>query len=251
MLKIFMLGALLVFGLLKFELAAVEESTASPTDMLRQADTLREQGHTLKALSFYDQALDLFQKRQDYNGVVGALNGQFIAWKHRFYETLDPLYSYFVMQKAQAIKYVVDKHALKNRLPLVQYQLGNAYILFEQYVPAAQALAKAVDIYPSDNAEKGDWMAHHGYALYLSGKKPQGKAKILEGIEQIQSHASSTDAFHRDVWLSGAYRRLSELLEEDDPKSSQLYFKKAETIVNSNPALVIRSRQMELLKKEK
>lgn len=214
----------------------------TPEDILKQADTLREKGQSLQAISLYNEALVSLQKKNDYNGMLSALNGRLISWKHLFYETKEPLYILLVKQHAEAMKFLADEHGLTKRLPVVHFQLGMAYTLNKEYSQAEIELSKALNLFPEDNAEKGDWMAHLGYAMYLNGKKAEGKAKILEGIQQIKTR--STDPFKRAVWLSGAKLRLAELLEKDDPRASYSYFQKAKAIIEDNPALVIRSKQL-------
>lgn len=222
---------------------------ATPTELQRQAFELREQGETLKAIALYDQALDQFQKEKNYNGMFSALNGRLIAWKHLFYETEEPLYSLFVKQHADALQFLAQKHSLSDRQALVSFQLGTAHTQLKDYKEAETELAKAFNLYPRDDAEKGDWLAHLGFVEYLNGKKESGKAHILEGIAHIKAKASTADAFRINVWLSGAYLRLAILLQTDDPALSHIYWEQADALIKAHPELAIRSRQLAKFRK--
>lgn len=236
---------LILFGALMWTLSL----SANPAELQKQAFELREQGQTLQSIALYDQALDQFQKEKNYNGMFSVINGRLIAWKHLFYESEEPLYALFVRQHAEALQFLVQKHGLSDRQALVSFQLGTAHTQLKEYKEAEAELTKAFQLYPRDDAEKGDWLAHLGFVQYLNGKKELGKANILEGIAQIKANTSTADAFRINVWLSGAYLRLAILLEKDEPELSRTYSEQAETIIKAHPELAIRSRQLAKWKK--
>ncbi|MCE5319096.1 MAG: hypothetical protein LLG04_17255 [Parachlamydia sp.] len=222
----------------------------SAAEIQKKAFELREQGQTLQAIVLYDQALDQFQKENNYNGMFGVINGRLIAWKHLYYETEEPLYALFVKQHVEALQFLVQHHGLADRQALVSFQLGTAHTQLKEYKEAEIELSKALQLYPRDDAEKGDWLAHLGFVQYLNGKKELGKANILEGISRIKAHASTADSFRLNVWLSGAYLRLAVLLQNDDPALSRSYTEQAEALIKANPDQAIRSRQLSKWKKQ-
>ena len=70
-------------------------------------------------------------------------------------------------------------------------------------------------------------------------------------MEIIESHASEVDPFRKNVWVSGAYLRLAKLLlEEGKTEEAAPYFQKAAAIIHSDPALVIRKRQLDALRQK-
>ncbi|MDP1879314.1 MAG: hypothetical protein Q8K60_00065 [Parachlamydiaceae bacterium] len=57
------------------------------TELQKQADVLREEGKSLKAIDIYNQAIVRYQEDKDYANMMGALTGRLLSWKHLFYKT--------------------------------------------------------------------------------------------------------------------------------------------------------------------
>ncbi len=112
-----------------------------------------------------------------------------------------------------------------------------------------QEFTQAVELYPSEKAEKGDWIAHLGDAMYHTGQKEAGKDAILRGISFIQERSSQIDSFLYNVWVSGAYLRLAKLLEIDNPEESLDFLHRAKAIIDSDSRLVIRKQQLDAFTK--
>lgn len=90
-----------------------------------------------------------------------------------------------------------------------------------------------------------------GEAIYKNGRKEEGERVILEGVQQIQAHQDVEDSFQINVWISGAYLRLAKILINDQNfEQAKVYLSKGEEIVLSDPRLVIRKQQLEILKKK-
>lgn len=219
-------------------------------DLQKEADSLRENGQSLQAIHLYNQALVQFQEDRDYANLMNTLTGRLLAWKHLFYKTGDKIYAIFVKKEAETLFDVAKTHHLvADRLHLLHYMNGTAATLLNDYSIAEKELGQAVAFFPKDNAEKGDWIAHLGEAIYKNGKKEEGKTLILEGVKKINENASQVDPFLYNVWVSGAYLRLAKLLKKDNPEESQLFLQKAKQIIDADKRLVIRKQQLEEFKK--
>lgn len=221
-----------------------------PAELQKQADILREENQSLKAIDLYNQAIVQYQGIQDYNSILAALTGRLLSWKHLFYKTQDPVYAIFVKKDAEAMLEIAKTQSLLDRLYLIHFLNATSAMLFHDYALAEKEYNQALELYPDDNAEKGDWTAHLGEAIYRNGKKDAGHRMILQGIERIQRHASEIDSFLYNVWVSGAYLRLAKLLKNDNPQESQVYLEKAKKIIEPDPRLVIRKQQLEEFLKE-
>lgn len=221
-------------------------------EMLReQADILREKGKTLDALNLYNQALVSFQKRRDYNGILGVLSGRLISWQHLFNHEEDKVYAILARKEAESMLAIAQEHNIHNRDYLIHFLFGKSCIFLKDFKCAEIEFKQAVDLYPQDNAEKGDWLAHLGEAIYKNGRKEEGERVILEGVQQIQAHQDVEDAFKINVWISGAYLRLAKILISDQKsEQAKTYLSKGEQIVLKDPRLVIRKQQLEILKKK-
>jgi tetratricopeptide (TPR) repeat protein len=222
----------------------------SAIELQKQADTLRETGQSLRAIDIYNQAIVSYQAEKDYTHMLGALTGRLLSWKHLFYKTEDNIYAIFVKKEAEAMLEIAKEHQLLNKLYLIHFLNGTSAILLKDYSVAEKEFGQAVELYPNDNAEKGDWMAHLGEAIYRNGRKEEGKKMILQGIQKIQTHSSQIDSFLFNVWISGAYLRLAKLLKSDQREESQSFLNQAKKIIESDERLVIRKQQLEAFMKE-
>jgi tetratricopeptide (TPR) repeat protein len=223
---------------------------ATATELQKQADVLREEGQSLKAIDIYNQAIVRYQEDKDYANMIGALTGRLLSWKHLFYKTEDKIYAIFVKKEAEAMLEIAQEYQLLDRIYLIHFLNGTSAILLKDYAVAQKEFGQAVELYPNDNAEKGDWIAHLGEAIYRNGRKDEGKKLILQGVQIIEEKSSQIDSFLFNVWVSGAYLRLAKLLKPDNPEESQFFLNKARKIIDSDNRLVIRKQQLDAFMKE-
>lgn len=210
-----------------------------------QADALRESGHSLEAIDAYNHAIVELQANHDYVSLIGSLTGRLLCWKHLFYQTEDKVYALFVKNEAQAISDIMSEYALVDSLHLSHFLLATSALLLDDTLTAEQQFRKAVELYPTDHAERGDWTAHLGHAMYCNGQKDAGKEMILQGVQMIETHADQIDSFLFNVWVSGAYLRLAKLLQPDNLADSLFYLAKAKAIIDGDDRLVIRKQQLD------
>lgn len=225
------------------------DGTTAP-ELQKQADILREEGKSLEAINLYNQAIVRYQEDHDYANMLGALTGRLLSWKHLFYKTEDTIYAIFVKKEAEAMFEIAKEHQLIDKFYLIHFLNGTSAILLQDFPIAEKEFGQAVALYPNDNAEKGDWMAHLGDAKYRNGKKEEGKKLILQGVQKIEEKSSQIDPFLFNVWVSGAYLRLAKLLKGDNIEESQYYFNKAKKIIDADSRLVIRKQQLNAFMKE-
>lgn len=229
---------------------ATPVSLATAAQLQKRADVLREEGQSLKAIDVYNQVIVRYQEDRDYANMIGALTGRLLSWKHLFYKTGDKIYAIFVKKEAEAILEVAKEHGLRDRIHLFHFLNGTSAILLNDYPAAEKEMGQAVELYPNDNAEKGDWMAHLGEAIYRNGRKDEGRKLILQGVQFIEEKSSQIDSFLFNVWVSGAYLRLAKLLKPDNQGESEVFLVKAKKIIDSDDRLVIRKHQLESFLKE-
>jgi tetratricopeptide (TPR) repeat protein len=234
----------ILFGVVMFAITATGFATTA-TELQKQADVLREEGESLQAIDVYNQAIVRYQEDKDYANMMGALTGRLLSWKHLFYKTEDKIYAIFVKKEAEAMLEIAKEHQLLDRLYLIHFLNGTSAILLKDYPVAEKEFGQAVELYPNNHAEKGDWIAHLGEAVYRNGRKEEGKRLILQGVQIIEEKSSQIDSFVFNVWVSGAYLRLAKLLKPDNIKESQLFLSKAKKIIDSDVRLVIRKQQLE------
>ncbi len=217
----------------------------------KKADTLREEGKTIEALSLYNEALLLYQKGEDYRGVLRVLSGRLISWQHLYNHGENKLFAILARKEAEAMLEVSQHYKIEGQDHLNYFFYGKTCIFLKDFKSAEEAFRKAVDLFPDESGEKGDWLAHLGEALYKNGKKEEGERVILQGIDYMRDHSKEIDSFRINVWISGAYLRLSKILLADGRINEAIfYLQKGEEIVLSDSRLVIRKEQLEILKKK-
>lgn len=222
----------------------------SAESVQHRADVLREEGKTLDALNLYNHALVQYQQRHDYNGLLSVLCGRLISWQHLFNHEEDKVYAILARKEAESMLAIAQEHGIHDRDYLIHFFFGKSCIFLKDFNCAEMEFKKAVDLYPYNNSEKGDWMAHLGEALYRNDKKEEGERVILEGVQQIEAHRSDEDSFKIHVWISGAYLRLAKILLNDHHiEKAKFYLQKGEEIILKDERLVIRKQQLELLQK--
>lgn len=214
-------------------------------ELQKEADIVREKGNSLSAIDLYNQAIVSSQEANDYATMMAALTGRLLSWKHLFYKTNDKVYAIFVKKEAEVMLEIAKEHQLLDRLYLIHFLNATSANLLKDYQTSEREFAKAIELYPTENAEKGDWIAHLGDALYRNGKKEEGQKKILQGVEIIKERSSQIDPFLFNVWVSGAYLRLAKLLKEDNPAESKKFLNQAKEIIDSDSRLVIRKQQLD------
>jgi len=239
-----------LFGVIMSMVIVTSLCATSGEELQREADRIREEGKSLTAIDLYNRAIVNYQESKDYERIIGALTGRLLSWKHLFYKTEDKLYAIFVKKEAEAMLKVVKTYNLTDRLYLIHFLNGTALILLKEYDTAEKEFAQAIQLYPTENAEKGDWTAHLGEAMYRNGKKEEGKKTILRGVEMIKERASQIDSFVFNVWVSGAYLRLAKLLKTDNKEESQFFLKQAKEIIDGDGRLVIRKQQLDAFMKD-
>lgn len=225
--------------------SASYSQTSIGKEFQNKADTLREAGETLKAIDLYNQAIVAYQKEGNQANIFFVLNGRLHAWKHLYYLTEDPLYAIFVKKDAETINDFAKSCNMKGKDHTIHYLLATADHLQKNYPSAEKHYQQAVELYPRDHPEKGDWMAHLGESMIRNGKKEEGKQMAFKGIGMIKEKPGEIDSFLLNVWLSGAYLRLAKVLKKSDPEESLLLFEKAKEIIDKDSRLIIRKRQLE------
>lgn len=220
----------------------------NPHDIHVDAERLREGDQHLAALHRYDDAIAGYQQGKNYAGIVEALQGKFLTYKHLYLLTRDEIYLLFCETIAQTSLSAAERYHI-DQLGSIYFRFGELSVMLGKYDQAEVFYAKAIDNHRGIPAEKGDYRYHRGEAVYRSGRKDEGKRLMLEGLAEIRKYAEGADQFLIHTWESGCCLRLADLLREDSPEEARRYLEEARGIIDSDERLVIRRRQFAELKK--
>lgn len=222
-------------------------SNAKARVLHENAERAREQDDHFGALKLLDEAIFKYKEEGDYAGLVLALQSRFLTYKHLFFLTKDKAFAVEGKKNAEVGLEIALRQKLSNVMGSCYFRLGEAAMLFKDYLVAIVNYQKALVNFSGAASEKGDYRYHLGEALYRSGKKEEGERMMLLGLEEIKSGAGETDSFLIHVWESGCYMKLAELLREDKPGEAKRYLTMAKNIIGADSRLLIRKRQLKEL----
>jgi len=222
----------------------------TPEQFHSQANSLRDEGRLFEALNFYNQAIIGYQKEGNYDRILDALCGRLISWQHLYNDEEDAMYAIFAKKEAETMLAIANEFHLLSRNYIIHFLLGKSSIFLKDFETAESEFRQAIDLYPNESVEKGDWFAYLGEAMYRNGKKAEGISTIMHGIDYMQSRMIEAEALKVNIWISGAYLRLGKILIfEENIREAKKYLKLGEDIISKDPRLVVRKKQLEQLKK--
>lgn len=204
----------------------------------QKAEDLREEDKLLDALKLYEEVIYRYQQEKKYSGLVEALGGRCLTYKHLFLLSKDFVFFNLALHSALSSLEIAKNYKIILKIHRCYFRLGEMEMLREKYLTAERYYLKSLETYPKEEAEKGDFQYHLGEAQYRAGKKVEGLKNLLAGLELIKKYKSSTDSFVYNVWHSGCLMRLAELTK------NKKYLLEAQKIIDSDSRLIIRKRQI-------
>lgn len=212
---------------------------AKSTKFLHQkAEKLRESGQFLKALKLYEEVIYKYQQEKDYFGLVEALGGRCLTYKHLFLLSGDFSFRNLAYYSALSSLDITKHFNISDKIHRCYFRLGEMEILSKNYKKAIEYYKKSLSLYPQDEAEKGDFQYHLGEAQCLRGDTKNGLENLSSGLTKIRQYRDSTDPFLINVWESGCLMKLYVFTKD------KKYLEEAQKIINSDPRLIIRKRQI-------
>jgi tetratricopeptide (TPR) repeat protein len=223
---------------------------SQPSSLHQQAAALRESGQSAQALATYEQALIDYLTSDQHELIINVLLEKVIVYKHIWQRKNQTWYLDLTeLTLALAKKWAATVPITLEQQALVSFQGGEVALLQNDTALALREYQSALDVLPNDHAYRGNCLYHLGFAQALAGQAEQGLAQIHRGIEHLTA-AKGLEEHTKRVWLSGAWLRLASVQAWRGKTTEALEaYQQAETIVISEPLLVVRQQQMEKVKK--
>lgn len=216
-----------------------------------QAAHAREEGRHLDSLKLHDEAILAYSNDKDTLGLAEVLADRSIVYRHLFDETENKDYLILAKYELLAAIEMAERSGIRQALAIPYAQLGNVQKELRQLEDAKVSYKKAIEYQTNNPAPQhnrpgvlADMKARLAILEYVLGDKLALK-RALDVLRELEQ--SDEPKYNRDVWLSGGYMKIAEMLKEDDPEKAEVHLQKAKEIIDDNPDLKLRKVQWEKL----
>jgi len=220
----------------------------------KKAEMARESENFLEALKLTQEALVYYIEEKNYNKLAELFSSRFLIYKHYNYSTKDEAYIVLAEQAILTGVKLSEKYGNESSNAISYFHLAELYDEFwKEYPRAIDYYNKSLAILrknpPPGHDFPGCVQNIEAHLFYCEAKN--GDYTAIERLEQAAKKIMNmkNHVYERDVWASGAYMKLASLYKGNNAEKSVRALQKAEEIINSNPKLTIRKKQLDELKK--
>lgn len=220
-----------------------------------KAELARESEDFLGSLKYLDEAVVNYVEEKNYDKLAESFGSRFLVLRHLYNTTKADVYKLLALRTIEDGVKIAEKYASESGKALPYLSMAKAMDDFNNdYPKAIEYYKKSLEILRNNPPADHDFPGHTSYvslklsrAEYLNGDESaiDRVEEAIKNILEMKDHP-----YEKDVWASGGYMYLAELMREKDPPKAKGALQKAEEIINSNPKLTIRKRQLEELKKQ-
>jgi len=221
-------------------------------DIQAKAEHAREAGNFVDALKYSDEATVAYTHDKDLQGLAEVIGSRLLTFRHLYESSGNENYLILANHNAMACVEIAEKSGIKEALSMPYFNLGKAYESAGDLPNALDAFKKAIETkqqYPGELHNRvgvvADMKGHLAMAEYNNGDH-DGLQRALEALADLST--SDEPQYNKDVWMSGAHMRIAEAVYHANSGAAAEHITKAEEIINSNPELVLRKKQIEKLK---
>lgn len=216
-----------------------------------QAAHLREQGESLESLKKDMEALVEYAKDEDPQGLSEIFSEMFLSLRHLAQNLENKNLLLVAAEFGELSARLAGRLGVPEgmAIPLfskgkAEEELGNIEEAIDSYRNAISSMQSNPPAQNDRPAVLLDMKLHLYSAQYKNGDKEvlEDWLKDLEELEKTEE-----PQYNKDVWVSGSYMKLAEVLSRDDPQKAKVYLDKAKEVIDSNPDLKIRLQQWEKL----
>lgn len=225
-----------------------------------QSEEQRELKHDFHgALRLIAEAIIEYNNEGNIGGMAEAYASQAITYKHlgRIAQDEKKAHALFISAKMSALTGVQIGEETGNAqdatLPFYSAgkmleEIGEGKEAFVYFEKAVNSPLPSRHDRPAVRADMKNHLAVCGYRNATSSEeKKEYFDKAKAAVEElINSNEENTYVYN--VWLSGAYLRMADMLYADSPEESKQYLEKAKEVIDKDSRLGLRQEQYELLK---
>jgi hypothetical protein len=217
-----------------------------------QAEKAREEGQFLEALAWIDKTLIAYSDDKDMLGYTEALASRSITYRN--YATLHNKPEYLTLAKHEMMGAVAiaRKSNMPQALALPLYNLATQQEVLGELSEAVVTYKEAIkymQTHPPQRHNRPSVLAnmrvHMTTCEYKMGDET-ARERAEQSLQELID-AQEPDMYTRDVWISGGYMRMADMLRDDDLTLAKGYLEKAKQVIDGNPQLKVRKQQWEKL----
>lgn len=217
-----------------------------------KAAKAREEGKFLESLDFNDQALFAYDADNDTLGFAEDIACRSITL--RVYANLIDSKRILTLAKYEMIGSVsvATESGDKKALAIPLYNLAQLQEDLGELSEAVTSYKEAVSHMETNPPEMhgrpsilANMKVHMATCEYKSGDT-SALNRAIQALHDLEK-AGEPNKYNKDVWVSGGYLRLADMLRKADTAKAKEYLQKAKEIIDANPELILRKRQWEKL----
>jgi tetratricopeptide (TPR) repeat protein len=209
-----------------------------------QAGHTRESGKFEEAVKLGKEAISAYGADHDFIGQSDAYGDLSLSLRHL--GKLDE-----AEEAALTGIKIAEEKDLKGDLARPYFNLAKVQEQAGKLNQAVENYKKSIEIFQRENPSLhnrsgvlADMKIHMATCEYKTGDK-SALDRALAAIKDLEdSDEKTVSKYNYDVWLSGGYMRLAEVLEDKE------YLMRAKEIIDANPELAIRKEQWEKLARD-
>lgn len=215
------------------------------------AEKSRENQDFENALVYTDQATLAYEKDGDYLGMAEVQASRFLTFRHLFDKTEDKMYLMLAKFAAMAGVQIAKSTNQPQATVLPLYNLAKSQEALDELEEAIKVYKEAIQVMEQTPSERhnrpgvlADMKIHMGICEYKHGDKT-ALSRVETALGDLED--SGEYKYNLDVWLSGGYMKLAEVLRQTDSQKAREYLDKAKAVIDSNSELKLRLAQWEKL----
>jgi tetratricopeptide (TPR) repeat protein len=210
----------------------------------------REKGQFIESLTYNDDALFAYDEDEDILGFSEGIACRSITlrvWANSHdSKRILTLAKYEMMASVDLAR----QSGIKQALALPLYNLAQIKEDLGEYTEAVTDYKEAVTIMETEPPEQhnrpsviSNMRIHLATCEYKAGDTSavERAIKALEELEETEE----PNKYNKDVWISGGYMRMADALKNDNPEEAKKYLMKTKEIIDANPELILRKKQLE------
>lgn len=217
-----------------------------------QADKAREEEQFTQSLALNDDALFTYDADNDALGFSEGIASRSITL--RVYANLHESKRILTLAKYEMMAAVelARRSEIAEALPLplyhlaqVQEDLGEFDDSVKNYKEAVEGMLNNPPATHNRPSVIANMNVHLATCEYKAGDKTalERAKKALKELEDTEE----PDKYSKDVWVSGGYMRIADVMRSDSPDEARSSLARAKEIIDSNPDLTLRKKQWEKL----